>query len=202
MSTEQQLAQTIRLLAAGLGMTDDGDTPYLRQIHDRLDEIRELQQRSHAASEAIRAEAQGVLDAHAKSTQDYLDQVDEPEPTDFHPFVSAPEGATVRDLVDGGRLLTLVDGGMVRVGADSGLIFIGDDGVAVPLEPARGGNVELPDGRTLVLKPEAIRVTHEAAGSRDCRSTSIPPRLATAATVWSCTAAPASTCPTPTARPC
>ena len=105
-----------------------------------------------------------MLDAHAKSTQDYLDQVDEPEPTDFHPFVSAPQGTTVRDLADGGRLLTVVDGAMVRVGADSALIYIGDDGVAVPLEPVRGGIVELPDGRTLILKPEAIRVTHEAAG--------------------------------------
>ncbi len=164
MSTEQQLAEAIRLLAAGLGMTGSEDTPYLRQIHDRLDEIRELQRQSHEASEAIRAEAQAVLDAHAKSTQDYLDQMDEPEPTDLHPFVSAPEGATVRDLVDGERLLTLVDGAMVRVGADGGLIFIGDDGVAVPLEPARGGIVELPDGRTLVLKPDAVRVTHETAG--------------------------------------
>ncbi len=164
MSTEQQLAEAIRLLAAGLGMTGSEDIPYLRQIHDRLDEIRELQQQSHEASEAIRAEAQAVLDAHAKSTQDYLDQVDEPDPTDFHPFASAPEGTTVRDLVDGGRLFTLVDGTMVRVGADGGLVFIGDDGVAVPLESARGGIVELPDRRTLVLVPEAIRVTHEAAG--------------------------------------
>ena len=164
MSTEQQLAEAIRLLAAGLGMTEAQDTPYLRQIHDRLKEIRELQLKSHEASEAIRAEAQAVLDSHAKSTQEYLDQMDEPEPIDFHPFLSAPEGTTVRDLADGGRLLTLVDGAMVRVGADGSLIFIGDDGVAEPIEPARGGIVELPDGRTLVLKPDAIRVTHEAAG--------------------------------------
>lgn len=164
MSTEQELTEAIRLLAAGLGMTDSGDTPYLRQIHDRLKEIRELQQQSHEASEAIRAEAQAVLDAHAKSTQDYLDQLDESEPTDFYPFVSAPEGTTVHDLADGGRLLTLADGAIVRIGADGGLVFIGDDGVAVPLEPALGGIVELPDGRTLTLKLEAIRVTHEAAG--------------------------------------
>ena len=164
MSTERQLTEAVRLLAAGLGMTDADDTPYLRQIHDRLDEIKKLQQQSYEASEAIRAEAQAVLDAHAESTQDYLQQVDEPEPVDFHPFVSAPEGTTVRDLADGGRLLTLIDGAMVRASPEGGLIFIAEDGAATPLKPARGGIVQLPDGRTLTLEPDAIRVTHEAAG--------------------------------------
>ena len=164
MSTEPEFTEALRLLAAGLGMTDAEDTPYLRQIHDRLEEIKQLQQQSHEASEAIRAEAQAVLDAHAESAQDYLKQVDEPEPTDFHPFLSAPEGTTVRDLPDGGRLFTLIDAAMVRASPEDGLTFIGDDGAAVPLEPARGGIVRLPDGRTLTLKPEAVRVTHEAAG--------------------------------------
>ena len=48
--------------------------------------------------------------------------------------------------------------------AEGGLVFVGEDGVATPLEPARGGILRLPDGRELVLKPEAIRVTHEAVG--------------------------------------
>ena len=164
MSTEQEFTEVLRLLAAGLGMTDAEDTPYLSQIHDRLAEIKTLHEQSHLASEAIRAEAQAVLEAHAGSTQDYLQQIDEPEPTDFHPFLSAPEGTSVRDLPDGGRLFTLVDAAMVRVSADGGLIFIGEDGVAVGLEPARGGIVRLPDGRELTVKPEAGRATHEAAG--------------------------------------
>ena len=164
MSTEQEFTEAVRLLAAGLGMREGEETPYLSQIHDRLAEIKDLLEQSHEASEAIRAEAQAVLDAHAESAQEYLRQVGEPEPPDFHPFVSAPEGTSVRDLPDGGRLLTLVDGALVRVSAESGLIFVGEDGVATPLEPARGGIVRLPDGRTLTLKPEAIRVTHEAAG--------------------------------------
>ena len=164
MSTEQEFTEVLRLLAAGLGMTDAEDTPYLSQIHDRLAEIKTLHEQSHEASEAIRAEAQAVLEAHAESTQDYLQQIDEPEPTDFHPFLSAPEGTSVRDLPDGGRLFTLVDAAMVRVSADGGLIFIGEDGVAVGLEPARGGIVRLPDGRELTVKPEAGRATHEAAG--------------------------------------
>ena len=164
MSTEQEFTEVLRLLAAGLGLTDAEDTPYLSQIHDRLGEIKELHEQSHEASEAIRAEAQAVLEAHAESTEDYLQQIDEPEPTDFHPFLSAPEGATVRDLPDGGRLFTLVDAAMIRFSAEGGLIFIGEDGTAVGLEPARGGVVRLPDGRTLTLKPEAIRTTHEAAG--------------------------------------
>ena len=164
MSTEQEFTEVLRLLAAGLGMREGEDTPYLSQIHDRLAEIKTLHEQSHLASEAIRAEAQAVLEAHAESTQDYLQQIDEPEPTDFHPFLSAPEGTSVRDLPDGGRLFTLVDAAMVRVGADGGLIFIGEDGIAVGLEPARGGIVRLPDGREFTVKPEAGRATHEAAG--------------------------------------
>ena len=164
MSTEQEFTEVLRLLAAGLGMTEGENTPYLSQIHDRLAEIKTLHEQSHLASEAIRAEAQAVLEAHAESTQDYLQQIDEPEPTDFHPFLSAPQGTSVRDLPDGGRLFTLVDAAMVRVSADGGLIFIGEDGIAVGLEPARGGIVRLPDGRELTVKPEAGRATHEAAG--------------------------------------
>ncbi len=164
MSTEQEFTEVLRLLAAGLGMREGEDTPYLRQIHDRLAEIKTLHEQSHEASEAIRAEAQAVLEAHAESAQDYVRQVDEPESPDFHPFVSAPEGASARDLPDGGRLFTLVDAAMVRVGAGGELIFIGEDGIATPLEPARGGIVRLPDGRILTLKPEAGRATHEAAG--------------------------------------
>ena len=164
MSTEQEFTEVLRLLAAGLGMREGEDTPYLSQIHDRLAEIKTLHEQSHEASEAIRAEAQAVLESHAESAQEYLQQVETPEPTDFHPFLSAPQGTTVRDLPDGGRLFTLVDAAMVRVGADGGLIFIGEDGIAVGLETARGGVVRLPDGRTLTLKPEAIRTTHEAAG--------------------------------------
>ncbi len=164
MSTEQEFTEVLRLLAAGLGMREGEDTPYLSQIHDRLAEIKALHEQSHLASEAIRAEAQAVLEAHAESTEDYLQQIDEPEPTDFHPFLSTPEGTSVRDLPDGGRLFTLVDAAMIRFSAEGGLIFIGKDGVAVGLEPARGGIVRLPDGRELTVKPEAGRATHEAAG--------------------------------------
>ncbi|MCK7511780.1 MAG: hypothetical protein MZV70_52195 [Desulfobacterales bacterium] len=70
----------------------------------------------------------------------------------------------MRDLPDGGRIFTLADGVMVRVGLDGRLTAIGMDGSVTLLEPARGGVVTLPDGRELMLKPEAVRVTHEAAG--------------------------------------
>ena len=85
-------------------------------------------------------------------------------PPDFDPFVTMPAGTVVRDLPDGGRLFTLADGVMVRVGPDGRLTAIGMDGSVALLEPARGGVVTLPDGRELTLKPEAVRMTHEAAG--------------------------------------
>ena len=154
-----------RLLATGLGVTDgEDDAPYLLQIKDILAEIKDILLQSHQASEALRAEAQSVLDAHAESAQEYMQSVEQPQPPDFHPFVSMPAGTSVRDLPDGGRLFTLADGVMIRVGVDGVLVSISTDGTAVELEPARGGIVTLPDGRELTLKPEAVRVTHEASG--------------------------------------
>lgn len=154
-----------RLLAIGLGVTDgEDDAPYLLQIKDILAEIKDILLQSHQASEALRAEAQSVLDAHAESAQQYMQSVEQPQPPDFHPFVSMPAGTSVRDLPDGGRLFTLADGVMIRVGVDGVLVSISTDGTAAELEPARGGIVTLPDGRGLILKPEAIWATHEAAG--------------------------------------
>jgi len=160
-----EIMALVRLLAAGLGVTDgEGDEPYLRQIRDSLAEIKGILQQSHDASEVLRAEAQTVLEAHAESAQEYMQVVDQPMPQDFDPFVAMPAGTAVRDLPDGGRIFTLADGVMVRVGPDGRLTAIGMDGSVTPLEPARGGVVTLPDGRELTLKPEAVRVTHEAVG--------------------------------------
>jgi hypothetical protein len=153
-----------RLLAIGLGVTGEEEEPYLLQVKNSLSAIKDILEQSHNASEAIRAEAQTVLEAHAESAQEYIQQVDQPDPPDFHPFVSMPEGTTVRDLPDGGRIFTLADGVLVRVNADGSLVSISRDGTAVTLEPASGGIVTLPDSRELILKPETIRVTHEAAG--------------------------------------
>ena len=160
-----ELMALARLLAAGLGVTDgEGEEPYLRQIRDSLAEIKGILQQSHDASEALRAEAQTVLEAHAESAQQYMHVVDQPTPQDFDPFVAMPAGTAVRDLPDGGRIFTLADGVMVRVGPDGRLTAIGMDGSVTLLEPARGGVVTLPDGRELMLRPEAVRVAHEAAG--------------------------------------
>jgi len=160
-----ELMALARLIADGLGVTDsEGEPPYLQQIRDGLAEIKGILQQSHDASETLRAEAQTVLEAHAESAQQYMQVVDQPMPPDFDPFVTMPAGTVVRDLPDGGRLFTLTDGVMVRVGPDGRLTAIGMDGSVALLEPARGGVVTLPDGRELTLKPEAVRMTHEAAG--------------------------------------
>lgn len=153
-----------RLLAIGLGVTGDEEDPFLLQIKDNLVEIKDILLQSHQASEALRAEAQTVLDAHAESAQQYMQNVDQPQPPDHHPFLAMPAGTSVRELPDGGRLFTLADGVMVRVSPDGVLTAIGTDGAATEIEPAQGGIMTLPDGRELTLKPEAVRVTHEAAG--------------------------------------
>jgi len=161
-----ELMALVRAFASGLGVCPDGDEgmPYLLQIKDSLAEIKDILLQSHQASEALRAEAQTVLDAHAESAQQYMQNVEQPQPPDYHPFLAMPAGTSVRDLPDGGRLFTLADGVMVRVSPAGVLTAIGTDGTATELEPAKGGIVSLPDGRELTLKPEAIRVTHEAAG--------------------------------------
>ena len=153
-----------RLLAIGLGVTGDEEDPFLLQIKDNLIEIKDILLQSHQASEALRAEAQTVLDAHAESAQQYMQSVEQPQPPDYHPFLTMPAGTSVRELPDGGRLFTLADGVMVRVSPAGVLTAIDTDGAATEIEPAQGGIVILPDGRQLTLKPEAIRVTHEAAG--------------------------------------
>ena len=160
-----EIMALVHLLADGLGVTDgEGEEPYLRQIRDSLAEIKGILQQSYDASEALRAEAQTVLEAHAESAQQYMQVVNQPTPPDFDPFVAMPAGTVVRDLPDGGRLFTLADGVMVRLGPDGILTAIESSGEATLLEPARGGVVTLPDGRELTLKPEAVQVTHEAAG--------------------------------------
>lgn len=159
-----EITALAQLLGAGLGVTGEEEEPYLLQIKDNLSEIKDILLQSHQASETLRAEAQTVLDAHAESAQQYMQNVDQPQPQDFHPFLAMPAGTSVRELPDGGRLFTLADGVMVRVSPSGVLTAIGTDGVATGLEPAQGGIVTLPDGRELTLKPEAVRVTHEAAG--------------------------------------
>jgi hypothetical protein len=133
-------------------------------LANELAEIKQILLQSHQASEALRAEAQTVLQAHAQSAKEYIHQVDQPEPPDFYPFIAMPAGTAVSDLPDGGRLFTLADGVHVRTNADNSIVCIGQDASAVVLDPACGGVVTLPDGRELTLHPSVLTATHEAAG--------------------------------------
>jgi hypothetical protein len=136
----------------------------LMALANELAQIKQILLQSHQASEELRTEAQTVLQAHAQSAQEYIQQVDQPEPPDFFPFISMPAGTTVRDLLEGGRLFTLADGVLVRANADHSMVSIGLDTSAVVLEPARGGVVTLPDGRELTLHPSVLTANHEKAG--------------------------------------
>ena len=85
-------------LQATIEQTDSGEQQYvLRALCDHLSGIREelsgirtLLEAGHAASEAMRGQAQAYLEAQQARTQEYLEQVQiEPEP-DFYPFVELP----------------------------------------------------------------------------------------------------------------
>ncbi len=158
------LVQAIQSLT-GVGSGGSGGTDLqLAEIAGELHAIRTLMEQSHTATESIRQEVQQVLEAHAQSAQEYLHQVDEPAAMDYYPFMSMPAGTSVRNLPDGGRLFGFTDGAFLRVFADRQMSFIDEGGTAVPVPPPVGGKVTLPDGRELMLVPDAIKVTHEAAG--------------------------------------
>lgn len=136
----------------------------LSGIADDVHEIRVIMEQTFALSEEMRLEAQRILDAHAQSAQEYLRQVEEPVPVDYHPFESMPIGTTVRDLPDGGRLFAFSDGAFLRVFPDGRMSVIDEDGTPVSVGSPVGGKVTLPDGRELYLVSDAVKVTHEAAG--------------------------------------
>jgi len=133
-------------------------------IADDVHAIRVLIEQSFAITEILRQEVQAVLDAHAQSAQEYIRQVEEPVPIDYHPFTSMPVGTSVRDLPDGGRLFGFTDGAFLRVFPDGQMSVVDEGGSASVVGSAVGGVVTLPDGRELTLVPDAVKVTHEAAG--------------------------------------
>lgn len=136
----------------------------LAGIADDVHEIRVIMEQTFALSEEMRLEAQRILDAHAKSAQEYIRQVEEPVPVDYHPFESMPLGTTLRDLPDGGRLFAFSDGAFLRVFPDGQMSVIDHGGTPVSVGSPVGGKVTLPDGRELTLIADAVKVAHEAAG--------------------------------------
>ncbi len=176
---ESSRIETARLLAAGVtalgeirdhiptsagGGVPEGWNTQLDAIRSELAQMRTILQAGHTAGEAIRQEAQGVLQAHARAAQNYLKQLPtDPEP-DWFPFESLPTGTTVRELADGGRLFGLPSADQIRVLPDGSMVFIGNNGTSSAVPPPRGRQVSLPNGMVFILRAEAVRTTHEAAG--------------------------------------
>lgn len=158
-------------LQATIEQTDSGEQQYvLRALCDHLSGIREelsgirtLLEASHAASEAMRGQAQAYLEAQQARTQEYLEQVQiEPEP-DFYPFVELPAGTAPRDLPDGNRLFTLPDGMILRTTDDLRICVI-DAGEQQVITPGPGTTIEVAPGRLYTLVESYLRSTQEAAG--------------------------------------
>ncbi|CAM2066700.1 hypothetical protein SCOR_15075 [Sulfidibacter corallicola] len=110
---------------------------------------------SHAASEAMRQEAESALEAHQQAAAEYSQQLDQP---DFHPFVSLPAGTLQRDLSNGQRLFVLPDGTFLGTTDQEHFVFVDSAGVPYQI-PEHDGKVTLPDSRVFELVPEA-RATH------------------------------------------
>jgi len=158
-------------LQATIEQTDSGEQQYvLRALCDHLSGIREelsgirtLLEAGHAASEAMRGQAQAYLEAHQARTQEYLDQVQiDPEP-DFYPFVELPAGTEPRDLPDGNRLFTLPDGMILRTTDDQRICVI-DAGEQQVITPGPGTAIEVAPGRLYTLVESYLHSTQEAAG--------------------------------------
>ena len=158
-------------LQATIEQTDSGEQQYvLRALCDHLSGIREelsgirtLLEAGHAASEAMRGQAQAYLEAQQARTQVYLDQVQiEPEP-DFYPFVELPAGTEPRGLPDGNRLFTLPDGMILRTTDDQRICVI-DAGEQQVITPGPGTVIEVAPGRLYTLVESYLRSPQEAAG--------------------------------------
>jgi hypothetical protein len=158
-------------LQATIEQTDSGEQQYVLQvlcdhlsgIREELSGIRTLLEASHAASEAMRGQAQAYLEAQQARTQEYLEQVQiEPEP-DFYPFVELPAGTEPRDLPDGNRLFTLPDGMILRTTDDQRICVI-DGGEQQVITPGPGTATEVAPGRLYTLVESYLRSTQEAAG--------------------------------------
>jgi hypothetical protein len=168
-------------LQATIEQTDSGEQQYvLRALCDHLSGIREelsgirtLLEAGHAASEAIRGQAQAYLEAQQARTQEYLDQVQvEPEP-DFYPFVELPAGTEPRDLPDGNRLFTLPDGMILRTTDDQRICVI-DAGEQQVITPGPGTAIEVAPGRLYTLVESYLSATQEAAGISGLPTGTVP----------------------------
>ena len=168
-------------LQATIEQTDSGEQQYvLRALCDHLSGIREelsgirtLLEASHAASEAMRGQAQAYLEAQQGRTQEYLEQVQiEPEP-DFYPFVELPVGTEPRDLPDGNRLFTLPDGMILRTTDDQRICVI-DGGEQQVITPGPGTTIEVAPGRLYILVESYLSTTQEAAGISGLPAGTVP----------------------------
>jgi len=168
-------------LQATIEQTDSGEQQYvLRVLCDHLSGIREelsgirtLLEASHAASEAMRGQAQAYLEAQQARTQEYLDQVHiEPKP-DFYPFVELPVGTEPRDLPDGNRLFTLPDGMILRTTDDQRICVI-DGGEQQVVTPGPGTTIEVAPGRLYILVESYLSTTQEAAGISGLPAGTVP----------------------------
>ncbi len=161
-------------LQATIEQTDSGQQQYvLRALCDHLSGIRTLLEASHAASEAMRGQAQAYLEAQQARTQEYLDQVQiEPEP-DFYPFVELPVGTEPRDLPDGNRLFTLPDGMILRTTDDQRICVI-DGGEQQVVTPGPGTTIEVAPGRLYILVESYLSTTQEAAGISGLPAGTVP----------------------------
>ena len=137
-------------------------TEFEQKLLDVLGDIRDLQAASVAASGEMIERAQAAM--AAAEAGEAGEAADSPIPVDVYPFDAVPAGTEARTLPDGGRLFLLADGAVVRVAPTGEMTFVDLAGEVTELEAARDRYVRLPDGRTLRLRPEAVRATHEAAG--------------------------------------
>jgi len=187
-------------LQATIEQTDSGEQQYvLRALCDHLSGIREelsgirtLLEAGHAASEAMRGQAQAYLEAQQARTQEYLDQVQiDPEP-DFYPFVELPAGTEPRDLPDGNRLFTLPDGMILRTTDDQRICVI-DSGEQRVITPGPGTAIEVArDAFTPWSSPICVRPRRQPV-SAGCLPGSSRPPWARNASRWFCPRASAST---------
>ena len=120
----------------------------------------------------LRARAEAILAQHEANAANYAQSFDEPDP---YPFQEIPQGTTVRDLADGGRLFLFADGANL-VSTGTAYHYVTADGQCAQLDQD-GHQLRAPGGKVFNIQDQAQDTTHTVANIEGLPTHIIPTDL-------------------------
>jgi len=132
----------------------------LMEIAKQLEGVRLVLEAMFAASQALQLQAQAYLQNQKTHAESFLDRLETP---DYYPFVDLPQGTTVQEQPDGGRIFYLPGSIIILVRHDHTIVII-HDGKSTNIEVPLSGQIVLPNGQTYEVHHECLVVTQMVAG--------------------------------------